>query len=135
MRKLPNLILGLAVIITFVVLPVASASAAGGFDPFKAACSNTSDGAICTNTNGKNGIDGNPLAGPNGLIGKVTKDVALFAAIAAVIIIIIAGFIYVTSQGDAGKVAQAKNTIIYAAVGLVVIGVSQSIIVFVINRL
>lgn len=38
----------------------------------------------------------------------------------AVIVIIIAGIMYTTSSGDSGKITAAKNTIIYAAVGLVV---------------
>ncbi|MBR5621447.1 hypothetical protein IKW75_03155, partial [Candidatus Saccharibacteria bacterium] len=40
--------------------------------------------------------------------------------VAAVIIIILGGVTYVTSQGDASKVAKAKNTIIYGVIGLVI---------------
>jgi len=33
---------------------------------------------------------------------------------------VLGGIFYVTSTGDAGKVAKAKNTIMYAAIGLAI---------------
>ena len=41
-------------------------------------------------------------------------------AVMAVIVVIIGGVFFVTSQGDAGKVARARNTILYGVIGLVV---------------
>lgn len=49
----------------------------------------------------------------------------------AVIVIIIAGILYTISAGDAGKVKKAKNTILYAVVGLVVAMLSSAIIAFI----
>jgi hypothetical protein len=46
----------------------------------------------------------------------------------AVVVIIIAGWQYVTSGGEAAKIQGAKNALIYAVVGLVVIA-SASIII------
>jgi len=43
------------------------------------------------------------------------------AGVIAVIVIIVAGFMYVTSGGDAAKVVKAKNAILYAVIGLVII--------------
>lgn len=43
------------------------------------------------------------------------------AGVIAVIIIVVAGFMYVTSGGDAAKVVKAKNTIMSAVIGLVII--------------
>lgn len=54
--------------------------------------------------------------------------------VAAVIMVIIGGFKYVTSNGDSGQVASAKNTIIYAIVGLVIVIFAQTIVKFVIAR-
>ena len=51
----------------------------------------------------------------------------------AVIVIIIAGFFYVTSNGDSSKLAAAKNTILYAVIGLVVALLASAIISFVNN--
>lgn len=44
-----------------------------------------------------------------------------FAGITAVIVIIVAGIIYATSGGDSGHTRQAREAIIYAVVGLVVV--------------
>ncbi len=54
---------------------------------------------------------------------------------AAVIMIIAGGMMYTISAGDPAKVKNAKNTIIYAVVGLVVAILAASIITFVISYL
>ena len=48
--------------------------------------------------------------------------------------IIYGGFRYVTSGGDSGHVSSAKNTIIYAIVGLVVVALAQFIVQYVLNQ-
>lgn len=53
----------------------------------------------------------------------------------AVIMIIIGGFRYVTSGGDSGSVTSAKNTIIYAIIGLTVVAMAQFIMQFVHNQI
>lgn len=52
----------------------------------------------------------------------------------AIIVIIIAGIMYVTSSGDAGKVTKAKNLLTYAIVGFVVIIIAFTITSFVSGR-
>ena len=52
--------------------------------------------------------------------------------IIAVIFIIIGGVQYMTSTGDAGKITKAKNTILYAVIGLVVVILAFAIVNFVI---
>lgn len=51
----------------------------------------------------------------------------------AVIVIIIGGFLYVTSNGDVAKAKRARNTILYAVVGLIV-SVSASAIITLVNN-
>lgn len=53
----------------------------------------------------------------------------------ALFMIIMGGLRFVTSNGDSGKVASARNTILYAAIGLAIVGLAEVIIQFVINRL
>ncbi|HSD56462.1 MAG TPA: hypothetical protein VLA92_04925 [Candidatus Saccharimonadales bacterium] len=111
------------------LLPAMPAHAAT--DVFEGACKSkgSDSSAACQQTGG------NPLTGPNGTLTKVTKLIGFIAGAAAVILMLVAGIMYVTSDGDSGKVQSAKNTMIYAAVGLVVIGVSQGIIILVLNML
>lgn len=75
-----------------------------------------------------------PLTGNNGVIVKAANIFALVAGIAAVIIIIIAGINFIMSSGDAAKTGRARETIIYAAVGIVVIVLARTIITFIVSR-
>ncbi len=52
----------------------------------------------------------------------------------SVIMIIIGGLKYTSSQGDSSGISSAKNTIIYALVGLVVVVLAQVIVRFVVGR-
>lgn len=56
------------------------------------------------------------------------------SAVIAVIAIIAAGIMYTISDGDPGKIGTAKNAIIYATVGLVIIG-SAFIITGIVQRI
>lgn len=52
----------------------------------------------------------------------------------AVVMIIIGGISFVTSQGDTSKVAKARNTILYGVVGLVVAILAFAIVNFVLSN-
>lgn len=58
---------------------------------------------------------------------------SIVVGIIAVIMIIIGGVKYITSGGDSGNVTGAKNTILYAIIGLVVVALSQIIVQFVLG--
>lgn len=51
----------------------------------------------------------------------------------ALLIITLAGFRYITSQGNPSETAKAKNAIIYAGIGLAVSILAYSIITFVVR--
>ncbi len=55
-----------------------------------------------------------------------------FVAVAAVIVIIYAGVKYITAFGDETAAKEAKNVILYAVIGLLVIGLSAAIVNFVV---
>lgn len=57
------------------------------------------------------------------------------AGAVAVLIVAVAGFRYVLSQGDPQNTAKAKNTIIYALAGLVIIIMAYAIVTFVAGSL
>lgn len=54
-------------------------------------------------------------------IKNILNAVYLWAGIIAVIVIVIAGFFYVFSRGEAQQVTRAKNAILGAVIGIVVI--------------
>lgn len=59
---------------------------------------------------------------------------SIIVGIAAVIMIIVAGLRYVTSGGKEEGVKNAKNTILYAIIGLVVVALAQIIVHFVLTE-
>jgi hypothetical protein len=44
------------------------------------------------------------------------------------------GFKYITSSGDSGNVTAAKNTIMYALIGLIIVALAQIIVRFVLAK-
>ncbi len=73
----------------------------------------------------------------NGISNIVTQVLNIFSwvvGIVAVIMIIIAGFRYIVSGGEEAGVRGAKNAIIFAIVGLVIVAIAQIIVQFVITK-
>lgn len=71
----------------------------------------------------------------SGVLKNVISILLYVAGTIAVIMIIVGAIRYITSDGDSSKAAQAKNTIIYAVIGLVVAVMSFGIVTFVVGRL
>lgn len=59
-----------------------------------------------------------PVRDANTGLQGVLNVVYVWAGVVAVLVIVIAGYYYVTSQGDAAKTQQAKNAILAAVIGL-----------------
>ncbi|MBI2798402.1 hypothetical protein HYX70_03880 [Candidatus Saccharibacteria bacterium] len=68
-----------------------------------------------------------------GRIAAVTNTLLIIIGAAAVIMIVIGGLKYVLSQGDENGLRSAKDTIIYAVVGLVVALLAFVIVNFVLS--
>jgi hypothetical protein len=105
------------------VIPASVAMAS----PQSTVCSTLGSAADCSTTP-SNGID------LNGVIGAVVNILSIVVGILAVIMIIFGGFRYITSAGDSGKITNAKNTIIYALVGLIIVVLAQAIVRFVLFK-
>lgn len=71
-------------------------------------------------TAGADGMVQNANLTDGNLVKKIIDFMLWLVVIIAVIMIIVGGIKYATSAGDSNKVTSAKNTIIYAALGLVV---------------
>ena len=69
------------------------------------------------------------------LIASIINILSLVVGVVAVVMIIIGGFKYITSGGDSGNVTGAKNTILYAVIGLVIVALAQIIVRFVLDRI
>ncbi|OVE79231.1 hypothetical protein BVY00_00960 [bacterium G20] len=67
------------------------------------------------------------------IVADAINILSLIVGVVAVIMIILGGFRYITSSGNQESVKSAKNTIIYAVVGLVIVALAQIIVKFVLN--
>ena len=80
-------------------------------------------------------VEGMPtnLVGDDGFIRKLTSWVLLAVGTISVVMLIYGGFRYVISGGDSKKVTDAKNTILYAIIGLIISMLAYAIVQFVIS--
>lgn len=122
MNRLKLILAGLLVVPTVALAVAPAASAEGDF----------------TLTNGVNSARGEGVsdntASPESLV-KQFVNIFLFAVGAlSVIMLIWGGIRYTTSAGDSNKVQAAKNTVLYAIVGLVVAILAYAIVNMVIDK-
>lgn len=116
------------------VLPVLVLGVIAGF-----ALTGATDAAALTLQEGAEAArcDGCPadLFGDTGVFKQVTNTILYIVGIVAVIMLIIGGIKYVISGGDSKKVTDAKNTVLYAIIGLVIAFLAFAIVNFVISAL
>ena len=81
--------------------------------------------------------DGMPaeLLGNEGIFTNITNTILYIVGIISVIMLIFGGLRYVVSGGDSKKVTDAKNTVLYAIIGLVIAILSYAIVNFVLNAI
>ena len=130
MKKLAISLLASLSLMFAVALPVAAVDC-------NAANLSAADALQC----GANGASGNNDAtsktatdSVNNLLSTVLNLLSVVIGLVAVIMIIVAGFKYITSGGKEDSVKSAKNTILYAIIGIVVVVLAQVIVQFVLNK-
>ena len=118
-------------LITGVVMPLAAAQATPG---------STALGCGATG-NITGGITGGTTCGATDADTRVQSTIKLAIRIFQIVVGLIAifyvitgGLKYITSGGDSAGVTGAKNTILYAAIGLVVVALAEVVVQFVLNR-
>lgn len=67
----------------------------------------------------------------NRIITLVINTFSVIVGFIAIVMMIYGGFKYITSGGDSGKVTSAKNTILYALIGIVIVALAQLLVRFV----
>lgn len=92
-------------------------------------------GADATGTqNKKCGKDGNDVCGIGDVIKQVINVLLFIIGSLSVIMIIFGGIKYVISNGDSSQITSAKNTIMYAVIGLIVALLAYAIVNFVVTQ-
>lgn len=92
-----------------------------------------------TVTGGANAAQGTDvpaeLAGTKGIIATIVNILLYVVGAVAVIMIIIGGIRYVTSNGDQAHIKAAKDTIMYSIAGLIVAILAYAVVGFVTSNL
>lgn len=70
----------------------------------------------------------------NSTVKSAINILSFIVGVISVVMVIIGGLKFITSSGDAANVSSARNTIIYAVVGLVVVALAQVIVRFVLDK-
>lgn len=94
----------------------------------QAVCESIGSGKDCVETDDQGGTR------VDSVIKTIVNLLGIVAGILAVIMIIVAGIKYITSSGDSSKITSAKNALVYALVGLVIVALSQVIVRFVLGQ-
>jgi len=125
MKKL--LLFAVLIVGMFAFLSLVSASPLLAATPKEDVCKGVAlTGGSCNDTSG----------GPNvqSVIRDVINILSFVVGVVAVIMVIIGGLRYITSGGDSNSTSAAKNTILYAVIGLVIVAMAQVIVRFVLSR-
>ena len=128
--KLLTLTLGLSLsLVGAASLPVSAQLFKGAKDEACKALNNSSPSASAQSSCGKANT-----TRVNSLITDVINILSIVIGIVAVIMIMIAGLKYITSQGDSAGISSAKNTLLYAVIGIVIVATAQIIVRFVLAK-
>lgn len=116
-------------------IPLSGGAVYAQFDPLQKTCEsaqNSSDAqAICDASSDPS----DPTSKDDGIIVTLANLLAIAAGVIAVFVIVISGIRMILSGGDPSKVATSRNTIIYTSVGVFVVLLARTIVVFIITSL
>lgn len=93
---------------------------------------NLTDGDGTSSSCDEGGTDGQTTF--SSIIKRIINIFSILVGAVSVIMIIIGGFRYIVSNGDSNGVTGAKNAILYAIVGLVIVLFAQVIVRFVLSN-
>jgi hypothetical protein len=122
MKKIKQLLAGFMVVagLGASVLAPQPAMAVNVFDQ----CTGNSDSAVCKAQGTDNAAN---------MIQIVINILLFLVGTVSVIMIIVGGVRYTTSNGNASQVKEAKDTIIYSVIGLIVAMMAYAIVNFVVS--
>lgn len=136
--RIKQFIIALAIFGGAVSVPLATQPVAA-IDVFSSACSSTSSSSGGASSSGSSSGSSEVCGAAKTddatkIVRSVINTVLYVLAFIAVIMIIIGGIRYTTSNGDSGSIKSAKDTIMYAVIGLVVAIMAFAIVNFVITN-
>ena len=122
MKKVITTISATLMLLFATIIPVGNVSAINLFDDV---CDNNPTSEICQNQN----------EDESDIVKNVVDALLYVVGIISVVMIIVGGIKYAVSGGNATAVTNAKNTILYAVIGLVVSFAAYAVVRWVLIRL
>ncbi len=123
-EKFKRFVLLVALLLGVVALPTAPVNAINVIK----------DKTVCTAGTQKTSVCADKDETINDTVSTLVNVLLFAIGIVSVIMIIVGGLRYVTSNGDASKVTAAKNTVLYSVIGLVVALLAFAIVNFVVAQ-
>jgi uncharacterized membrane protein len=124
MNKLKQYILAAAILVSTGLAAVPAV--AGAVEVFKPCAAGAgSNSSVCASKD----------ENADGLLKIIVNTLLFILGAISVIVIIIGGILYTVSGGDSSNITKAKNTILYAVIGLVVALMAFPIVNYVIDQL
>lgn len=105
-------------------VPVGVNAASSAFDK---ACADAPESAVC-----KDKVNADAKA--RAFVKTLVNTLLYILGAVSVVVIIFAGIFYTTSIGDQALITKAKNTLLYAVIGLIVALIAYAIVNFVIDK-
>ena len=125
MRKINLLVTSIILVLSMTTILSAPIAA---LDNVQAVCQGIGDagGINCDNSDGTSAV--------SNTASTIVNIIAIVVGAVSVIMIMYAGFKYITSAGDANRIGSAKTTLVYSAIGLVIVSLAQLLVHFVLNQ-
>ena len=116
-----------------ILLPIIGlAPKVGAVDIISPICQTTTDPSVCQDNAAAE--TENPLTGPNGILKRALNILSILIGIISVIVVLLSGMRFITANGDPQAIATARQSILFAVIGLVIAAISQIIVQFVLTR-
>lgn len=125
-----TILISASLLLAMIALPVMVPEMAGAQANEQALC----EGSGGTWAGGKCTTPGNGRT-VTGTLRQVINIIIFIVGAVSVLMVVIGGFRYAVSAGDQSSITAAKNTILYAIVGIVVAFASYAIVDFVLNNI
>lgn len=117
-----------SLLVAFSVSALPATSYAVDLFPNEVCDGKSANSTACKEAEAQTSSGQNPLFGPNGIITRVIFFLSIIIGVAAVVVIILAGFKFITSGSNQQEVTRAREMLLYAIVGLIVAAAAQIIV-------
>lgn len=108
---------------------ITSTPSYAAINPLDSACSGDISGSqVCKDR-------GSKLFGPGSAWTNIVNTMIFVVGAAATIMIVVGGLRYTLSNGDQGSIKSAKDTILYAVIGVIIAVSAYAIVNFVLTRI